>query len=37
MTDNNFEPYTEVKTLDIENLINNISNGFVIITQLNYF
>lgn len=37
MTDNNFEPYEDLKALDIEKLINNISNGFVIITQLNCF
>lgn len=37
MTDNNFEPYEDINTLDIEKFINNISNGFVIITQLNCF
>ncbi|MEG0409241.1 MAG: hypothetical protein RR623_10255 [Bacilli bacterium] len=37
MTDNNFEPDEDLKALDIEKLINNISNGFVIITQLNCF
>lgn len=37
MTDNNFEPYEDLKALDIGELINNISNGFVIITQLNCF
>lgn len=37
MTDDNFEQCEDLKLLDTEKLVNNISNGFVIITQLNCF